>query len=104
MGFLSNLFTRPDNKDLSAVIREGAFLVDVRSPFEFVGGSVKGAVNIPLENIPNQLTKFRNKQNIVVFCRSGSRSSQAKNILEQNGFKNITNGGTWQNVQQFVNR
>jgi phage shock protein E len=103
MGFFSNLFTRPDNKDLSAVINEGAFLVDVRSPFEFAGGSVKGAVNIPLETIPNQLTKFRNKKNIVVFCRSGSRSGQAKNILEQNGFKNITNGGTWQNVQQFVN-
>jgi len=37
-----------------------------------------------------------------VFCRSGNRSGQAKMILEQNGIKNVVNGGTWQNVSQFV--
>jgi rhodanese-related sulfurtransferase len=74
------------------------FYVDVRTPAEFAQGSVKGATNIPLDQIENQLAKFKGKKNIVVFCRSGNRSSQAKVILEQNGFTNIKNGGSWEDV------
>jgi rhodanese-related sulfurtransferase len=80
------------------IISKGAFLVDVRTPAEFSEGHVNGSVNIPLDQVQNQLAKFKNKENIVVFCRSGNRSSQAKSILEQNGFTNVTNGGTWQDV------
>ena len=66
-------------------------------------GSVKGAVNIPLGTIASQLSKFKNKDNIVVFCRSGNRSRQAQQFLEQSGITNVINGGTWEQVQQFVN-
>lgn len=76
----------------------GTFLVDVRTPGEFTEGSAKGAVNIPLDRIMSELEQFKGKENIVVFCRSGNRSGQAKYILEQNGFKNVINGGTWQEV------
>jgi len=101
-GIFKNLFTQTDNKQLIEAIKNGAFLVDVRTPAEFSSGSVTGAVNIPLDRIQGQLQKFRNRNNIVVFCRSGSRSSQAKKILEQNGFQNVINGGTWQNVRQLT--
>ena len=74
------------------------FYVDVRTPTEFAQGSVKGAINISLDQIENQLPKFKGKKNIVVFCRSGNRSSRAKVILEQNGITNITNGGSWEDV------
>lgn len=80
------------------------FYVDVRTPAEFAQGSVKGAVNIPLNQIENQLAKFKGKEKIIVFCRSGSRSSQAKAILEQNGFTNVTNGGTWQDVNEILKK
>lgn len=99
-GFLNSLFGQPDNKQLIEAIKEGAFLVDVRTPAEFSGGSVKGAVNIPLDSVGSQLAKFKDKKHIVVFCRSGNRSGQAKGILEQNGFQNVINGGTWENVSQ----
>jgi phage shock protein E len=88
--------------DLKNSIDKGAFLVDVRTPGEFAGGSVPGAVNIPLDMIPAQLAKFNGKENIVVFCRSGMRSGQAKGILESNGFKNVVNGGTWEDVSRLV--
>lgn len=102
MGFFSALFGKTDNSQLTEAIKDGAFLVDVRTPAEFSAGSVKGAVNIPLDKISGKLGKFKNKQNIVVFCRSGSRSGQAKSILERNGFQNVINGGTWQNVNQMT--
>lgn len=103
MGFFSAIFGGADNTMLTEAIKEGAFLVDVRSAGEFASGSVKGAVNIPLDRIQSQLAKFKGKKNIVVFCRSGNRSGQAKSILEQNGFQNVINGGTWSNVNQCVN-
>jgi rhodanese-related sulfurtransferase len=87
---------------LSEAIREGAFLVDVRTTAEFLTGSVKGAVNIPLDKLTSQLQKFKDKKSIVVFCRSGNRSSYAKEILEQKGFRNVIDGGTWQNVNALT--
>ena len=103
MSFFSALFGKADTTSLSNAIKEGAFLVDVRSSSEFAGSSVKGATNIPLDTITNQLEKFRNKKDIIVFCRSGARSSQAKSILNKNGFNNVINGGGWQNVAKAIN-
>ncbi|MBL7778528.1 MAG: rhodanese-like domain-containing protein [Chitinophagales bacterium] len=82
---------------------KGTFLVDVRTPGEFEEGSAKDAVNIPLDQVMNELKQFNGKENIVVFCRSGNRSGQAKYILEQHGFKNVYNGGTWQDVAKLQN-
>ncbi len=102
MGLFQNLFGGGQTANLKTIIEQGAFLVDVREPGEFSGGSAKGAVNIPLGSVANELNKFKGKENIVVFCRSGNRSGQAKAILEQNGFKNVVNGGTWEEINQFV--
>jgi len=105
MGFFNNLFGGSNTSDtISAIVKDGAFLVDVRSPLEFAQGNVKGSVNIPLDQVQNQLAKFKGKENIVVFCRSGNRSGQAKAILERNGFTNVTNGGTWQDVKEMLDK
>lgn len=102
MGIFSALFGKTDNSLLVQAIKDGAFLVDVRTPGEFACGSAKGAVNIPLDRLPAQLSKFRGRKNIIVFCRSGSRSGQAKIILEKNGIQNIVNGCTWQHICQLT--
>ena len=91
-----------DNNSLSNLIKSGALLVDVRTQSEFRDGNVKGSINIPLDQIQKQISKFKNYDNIIVFCRSGNRSSHAKSILEQYGIMNVTNGGSWQNVNQYV--
>jgi phage shock protein E len=88
--------------DLKNIINQGAFLVDVRTPGEFAGRHVKGSVNIPLDMVQDNLAEFKNRKNIIVFCRSGGRSSRAKTILEQNGITNVINAGTWEYVNQFV--
>ena len=78
-------------------------IVDVRTPVEFMGGNVEGSINIPLQDIQQRLEEVKNlKQPLVLCCASGNRSGQAKTILEQNGFKNVINGGTWQEVNHFI--
>ncbi|MBK9379399.1 MAG: rhodanese-like domain-containing protein [Saprospiraceae bacterium] len=99
--FIKKLFSQAPQVDLKQLIREGAFLVDVRTPAEFQSGNVKGSVNIPLDTIPRQLEKFKGKKSVIVFCRSGNRSSQAKTILQRAGISEVYNGGTWEQVKML---
>ena len=102
MNIFKQLFGGTDTADLERLIDDGAFLVDVRTTGEFAQGNETGSVNIPLDRLQSQLAQFKNKKNIVVFCRSGNRSALAKTFLEQNGFTNVVNGGTWDYVNRFV--
>ncbi|RZJ34601.1 MAG: rhodanese-like domain-containing protein [Flavobacterium sp.] len=101
--FLKELLSGGEKSNLKKIIDDGAFLVDVQSPAEFAQGSVRGSVNIPVDQIEHQLSRFRDKAHIVVFCRSGMRSNQAKKILERNGIPNVSNGGTWNQINQILN-
>ena len=69
-------------------------IIDVREPFEYSMRNIKGAINIPLGEIPNQVEKLR-KMNapIVLHCASGNRSGQAVAFLQQKGFDQVYNGG-----------
>ena len=102
VNIFKQFFGGSESVDLKSIIEEGAFLVDVRNPGELAEGRVKGSTNIPLETVSPRLAQFKDKKNIIVFCRGGSRSGQAKTILEQNGFTNVVNGGTWEDVNQLV--
>lgn len=98
--FLNGIFGQSEQEaSLSEAISKGAFLVDVRTPQEVAMGTVQGAVNIPLDQLRARIREFDGKETVIVFCRSGNRSAQAKYFLEQAGYKNIINGGTWQNVR-----
>lgn len=102
MSFFNSIFGTSQQTNLAEVIQAGALLVDVRSPEEFRSSPVKGAINIPLEQVQSQLQRFKGKSNIIVFCRSGNRSGIAKSILERSGITGVINGGSWQNVKQYV--
>lgn len=91
------------SEELKNIINDNAFLVDVRTPGEFSSGSAKGAVNIPLDQVGSKINKFNGKKNIVVFCKSGMRSAQAKAILNRNGVNNVTNGKTVSKVANLQN-
>ncbi|MPS73425.1 MAG: rhodanese-like domain-containing protein [Chryseobacterium sp.] len=97
-----NVIRKKDNAALENALEEGAFLVDVRTPGEFASGSAEGAVNIPLDVVKDQISKFRNKKSIIVFCRSGNRSVMAKGTLERNGITNVLNGGSVQNMIKLM--
>ena len=102
MGLFQKLFGIKSSIDIKSLIAEGAFLLDVITSCEFASGHLKESVNIPLDRVASQIEKFKNKKNIIVFCRSGIRSGQAKKILQQNGISNVFNGGTWEQVNKFI--
>jgi len=84
-------------------IPSGSQVVDVRTPREFAGWHFPGAVNIPVQDLYRRRQEIDPNQIIVVYCRSGHRASQAKQILLDNGFRDVKNGGGLRDMKQFVN-
>jgi phage shock protein E len=84
--------------DLVQKIKEGASIIDVRSPEEYRSGHVKGSVNIPLDKLPGQLGKVNTNKPVITCCRSGARSGMAADLLKRNGFE-CYNGGPWTSVR-----
>jgi rhodanese-related sulfurtransferase len=101
INFLKKLFSGNSDK-LKQMIQEGAFLVDVRSVAEYNSGHVTGSVNIPVDTITKNLTKFKNQNGVLVFCASGMRSGVAKSILQSNNVPNVVNAGTWSKVNKII--
>lgn len=67
------------------------FLLDVRQPDEYNAGHIEGSVLIPLSTLETRLAEVPKDKPVVVYCRSGRRSSAALNILMRHGFTNARN-------------
>jgi len=80
--------------DYKELMKNGAQIVDVRTPTEFSNGNIKNSKNIPLQNLAAEMKKLDLKKPVITCCASGMRSASAKSILKQNGFETY-NGGGW---------
>lgn len=99
MNFLKNIFGSSTSPDFAQLVKDGAVILDVRSPSEFAGGHIKGAINIPVDALASNLSKLKDKNKaIITCCASGMRSSAAKSILSSNGYANVFNGGGWSSL------
>lgn len=105
LGFLrlhvwpANLRRATQKKD---IIHSHPRHIDVREPDEYNAGHVKGAINLPPEKLMKgamELSGVSKETAIIVYCRSGSRSKVAMNILDQLGFTNTTNGVNKEQVE-----
>jgi phage shock protein E len=94
---LRSLFGLGPKVDLKAIIQQGATILDVRTPGEFAGGHVTGAVNIPLDHLQRSLARIPKNRPVITCCRSGARSSAARDLLRDHGYE-VYNGGPWTNV------
>lgn len=63
-------------------------VVDVRSPDEFAYGHLKGAINIPLDQLSHRLSELPTGNTLYMVCQSGNRSSQACQKLENLNLQN----------------
>lgn len=79
-------------------IENGAYLVDVRSNNEYKKNHIKGAINIPVDEIKNQKRKIISKNDtIIVYCQSGTRSKKATIELIEMGYNHVYDFGSINN-------
>ncbi len=80
-------------------------VIDVREPSEFASGHVAGAINIPLGEIQRKIvTVVTDKDTpLILYCRTGNRSGMAKSIVDNLGYKSVSNGIDQRNVEKLLN-
>ena len=72
------------------LVGAGARLLDVRSADEFSRGHLPGAVNIPVQELDRRLAEVGPaERDVVVYCRSGQRSSRAAELLREHGYTKV---------------
>jgi len=92
-------FLKGNNLDFKTLVQNGAVIVDVRNNAEFRSGHIKGAVNIPVEQIRVKTADLKNMNKpIITCCKSGIRSGMAASILTSAGVE-VYNGGPWNVLQ-----
>ena len=100
INLLKKLFGLGPNVNYTELVKNGAIVLDVRSKSEYAGGHIKGAVNISVDTLRNNLGKLKDKDKpIITCCASGMRSASAKSILASNGYTQVYNGGGWYSLQ-----
>lgn len=92
------------NVDIPQLLKEGALVVDTRTPGEYANGHVKNAINIPYDIIARTIDQYETDKSkpIIVYCRSGSRSSHAKINLMKAGYTNAVDAGSIGNMQKQI--
>lgn len=90
------IFFRIDKEDLKyeeamqIYKRNDAMLIDVRTPEEYREKHIAGAINIPIYEIDNLKDEIIDKDMVILlYCKTGKRSKIVKEILMQNGYKNV---------------
>ena len=90
--------------DQRAASVPGLQIVDVRNPGEAEAGTITGAVNIPVGQLPDRLAELDSHAPTVVYCAGGYRSSVAASMLRRNGFADVSDilggFGAWVEITQ----
>lgn len=80
------------------LVEEGALLIDVRSASEFETGHIKGALNIPHDQVDELAAAIGDDRNrpVVMYCGSGRRVGFAIQSLEALGYENLFNASGYE--------
>jgi len=81
-----------------AAVSKGAMIIDVRSKKEYNRGSIEGSVNIPIDVLDKVYRGIPKDKELVVYCRTGSRSMVAARLLREEGWTvyDVVNQEQWE--------
>jgi len=102
LSFLQKIFGKGTSVNYAELVKNGAQIIDVRTPGEYQGGHIPGSKNIPLQVLSSKLGSIPKNQPIITCCASGMRSASAKSLLTQNGFTQVYNGGGWASLRNKI--
>ncbi|MGA3126275.1 MAG: rhodanese-like domain-containing protein [Candidatus Korobacteraceae bacterium] len=99
-----SLVGRISLEDAHEHLKNGALVIDVRSPGEFNAAHLPNAINVPLGEIESALPRrVRDKnQALLMYCHSGMRSGMAKKKLKRLGYTNVFNLGSYARAARIV--
>lgn len=104
--FLTPSLSAQATNDIAEIQRglDSPVIVDVRSEGEYASGAIDGALNHPLQGLPGTLLDMGVEldEEVIVYCRSGRRSAQAKTLLKQAGFQLVFDGGPMTQLEQVL--
>ncbi len=87
------------------LIAQGAVVLDVRTPDEFGTGHLPTATNMPIGTFADHLADVDKlaagdkTKPIVVYCAAGGRAAKAKAQLDAAGYRNVVNGGGYDDLR-----
>jgi rhodanese-related sulfurtransferase/predicted transcriptional regulator len=83
--------------EVAGLLKAGAILLDVRPPNEFAAGHLRGAVNIPLGELPERLGELPGDQKIITYCRGEFClfADEAAELLRKQGYTVVRLDGGW---------
>jgi len=81
--------------------RDDQIILDVRTPGEFVAGTIPGAINIPIDDLRERLAELPKDKELLIFCQVGLRGYVACRILLQNGYRCRNLNGGYKTYQMF---
>jgi CoA-disulfide reductase len=91
--------------EVGSIDREKGLLIDVRTPQEYNLGTIKGSINIPVDEIRERLDEIPENKDIYVFCQVGLRGYLASRILMQKGYRTVKNlSGGYKTYQLAVQK
>lgn len=82
-----------DLRGFAAALADGAFVIDVREPFEYESGHVPGAILMPAAQVPYHISDLPKDRPVYVICASGGRSGRAAELLSRSGVQAISVAG-----------
>ncbi|HUS65901.1 MAG TPA: rhodanese-like domain-containing protein [Kofleriaceae bacterium] len=91
---LSGCATDISGAEARRSMARGALLVDVRSRAEFKERPVRGAVNLPIEELKRRLAELPRNRRLIVYCHTGARAGAAALILRKAGVRDVRNVGS----------
>jgi rhodanese-related sulfurtransferase len=86
----STLPSTVDVNEAYQMYQSGAFVLDVRTVEEWNEFHAPGTTLIPLDQLASRLNEVPPERQILVVCRSGNRSAQARDLLLNAGFEQVT--------------
>lgn len=94
-----------DLPTFAAAHADGALVIDVREPGEYVSGHVPGARLMPMGRLPQHLAELPRGRRVYLICASGNRSLAAADFLARAGIDamSVAGGtGAWQRTGKPV--
>jgi len=89
---------------LEALKRPDAVLIDVRTAEEYAEGALPGSIRVGTDELRTRIGSLapEKDQPVVLYCRSGRRSSAAQDFLQQLGYSQVFNGGSYEQIRETM--